>query len=72
MNILKGKKPYPSSNQSAQCDNSKSLILSPLKQRGRAKQMCRVKMITTQAIFKHVINKLTTKQLYLVMAYNTN
>lgn len=39
MSILKGKKPYTLSNQSAQCDNSKSLILSPLKQRGIAKQM---------------------------------
>lgn len=72
MSILKGKKPYPSTNQSAQCGNSKSLILPPLKQRKRAEQMCRVKMITTQAFFKQVIDKLTTKQLYLVMAYNTN
>lgn len=34
MRIPKGKKPYTSSNQSAQCDES--LILSPLEQTGRA------------------------------------
>lgn len=70
MRIPKGKKPYTSSNQSAQCD--KSLILSPLEQRGRAKQLCRVKVIPTQAIFKHVTEKPTTKSFYLVMAYSTN